>query len=231
MEKKCCKCKKVLSVEEFYKNKSKKDGLTTECKVCNKVLKKARREANPEKVRKEGRKSYQNHKEKRIAKTKEWQENNSDLVKQYKQKNYNKNKEKYHSVANERYHTPEGKAKYQARVKKYSATEKGKLTNRTKRARRKALKQNLLSDYTPKQWEQCKKVFNGECAYCGKYNELTQDHFLPITKGGEYTINNILPVCRSCNSSKCNDDFSEWYIKQEFYSKEREIKILKYLNC
>lgn len=30
----CCKCKKVLPTEEFYKNKSKKDGYVDYCKKC-----------------------------------------------------------------------------------------------------------------------------------------------------------------------------------------------------
>lgn len=34
--KKCCDCKQILSVIEFNKNKTKKDGLTTECKNCRK---------------------------------------------------------------------------------------------------------------------------------------------------------------------------------------------------
>ena len=32
--KRCSKCERTLSVSKFYKNKSKKDGLTTECKEC-----------------------------------------------------------------------------------------------------------------------------------------------------------------------------------------------------
>lgn len=34
--KKCCDCKRILAVTQFNKNKSKKDGLTTECKDCRK---------------------------------------------------------------------------------------------------------------------------------------------------------------------------------------------------
>lgn len=58
---------------------------------------------------------------------------------------------------------------------------------------------------------------------------LTQDHFLPLSKGGEYTVNNIIPACKNCNCSKQDKDFSEWYSKQEFYRKERELKILEHV--
>lgn len=33
-EKKCCRCKKILSSVEFYRNDSRKDGLTTKCRSC-----------------------------------------------------------------------------------------------------------------------------------------------------------------------------------------------------
>jgi hypothetical protein len=28
--------------------------------------------------------------------------------------------------------------------------------------------------------------------------------------GGRYTLDNIVPVCRSCNTSKCNDEVTGW---------------------
>jgi 5-methylcytosine-specific restriction endonuclease McrA len=74
------------------------------------------------------------------------------------------------------------------------------------------------------------ETFDNKCAYCGKEKPLAQDHFVPLSKGGEYTNNNIICSCKSCNSSKSDKDFFEWYPEQLFYSKEREAKILKYLN-
>lgn len=35
MTKKCCKCKEDKDVSEFNKNKTKKDGLSTYCRICN----------------------------------------------------------------------------------------------------------------------------------------------------------------------------------------------------
>jgi len=80
------------------------------------------------------------------------------------------------------------------------------------------------------EWEDVKKYFDYECAYCGKDAKLTYDHFHPFSKGGDFMKGNIIPACHSCNSSKNNKDFNEWYHKQPFYNKKRERDILKYIN-
>jgi 5-methylcytosine-specific restriction endonuclease McrA len=56
------------------------------------------------------------------------------------------------------------------------------------------------------------------------------DHILPVSRGGGLSADNILPVCKPCNSSKRDKYFGEWYPKQSFYSKEREVEILNYLK-
>lgn len=112
----------------------------------------------------------------------------------------------------------------------YDRTEKGKDVKNAAWERRRALEHNLANDYTTEQWEQCKSDFNSTCAYCGKTEKLTIEHFVPVSKLGELTGNNVLPVCSHCNSSKGNRKFELWYPKQPFYSKQREKKVLGYLK-
>ena len=33
---------------------------------------------------------------------------------------------------------------------------------------------------------------------------------LALSRGGRYTADNIVPACRSCNTSKCNDEVTSW---------------------
>ena len=226
----CYCCKRDLPLDSFNKNKSKKDGLATECKECGKVKSKKYRDNNTEKLKEQKKEYYQENKNRIIENVQEWQSNNQDLVKQYKKKNYEENKDKYHENANLRYHTEEGKLKHQVRMKRYSQTEKGRLTNVTKRARRKNKSSQLPSSLTVEDWISCQNHFEHKCCYCGKELKLEQDHFVALSNGGEYTKNNIVPACKSCNSSKNNDDFFEWYKTKPFYSTQREQKILKYLN-
>ena len=43
------------------------------------------------------------------------------------------------------------------------------------------------------------------CQYCGNkfiFSELTMDHVIPKSRGGEKTWNNIVASCKKCNSKK-----------------------------
>jgi len=81
-------------------------------------------------------------------------------------------------------------------------------------------------------WSDLKEAFNNECAYCGKSQDvagpLQQEHIIPFNCDGEYTLGNIIPACKSCNTSKGKKNMSEWYAQQCFFDKERLNKIIEY---
>jgi hypothetical protein len=65
-------------------------------------------------------------------------------------------------------------------------------------------------DLTDDQWAALKAAWNG-CAYCGVCDEpLQRDCVLAISRGGRYTLDNVVPACRACNTSKCNDEVTSW---------------------
>ncbi len=71
--------------------------------------------------------------------------------------------------------------------------------SKTRRARLK----NVVVNFSKDQWEAIKRAYKYRCAYCGKKTiQLTQDHVIPLAKGGSHTPENIVPACISCNSSK-----------------------------
>lgn len=98
------------------------------------------------------------------------------------------------------------------------------------RQRRIARKRALPATLTKAQWDAVKAVFDGKCCYCGRDGPLHQDHYIPVSKGGEYTHNNIVPACQSCNCSKGNKDAVQWFREQLFYTLKQERMILKYLH-
>ena len=65
-------------------------------------------------------------------------------------------------------------------------------------------------DLSPAQWSVLRELWRG-CAYCGAADRpLQRDCVLPISRGGRYTLDNIVPACGSCNASKCNDEVTAW---------------------
>lgn len=85
-------------------------------------------------------------------------------------------------------------------------------------------------ELTEKQWETAKVYFDYKCCYCGKGGELTKDHINPLHNGGKMTMSNIVPCCKSCNSSKKDNEMLSWYQKQQFYNKDRIKKIYEYVT-
>ncbi|BBX32628.1 HNH endonuclease [Mycolicibacterium mageritense] len=86
--------------------------------------------------------------------------------------------------------------------------------SRTRRARaarkRKRRMDSVVNDLTDEQWAAIKDAWDG-CAYCGATGTaLQRDCVMAISRGGRYTIDNVVPACASCNASKCNDEVTGW---------------------
>jgi 5-methylcytosine-specific restriction endonuclease McrA len=43
-----------------------------------------------------------------------------------------------------------------------------------------------------------------ECQYCGEPEDLTFDHMVPRSRGGQTTWNNVVTACAPCNLRKGN---------------------------
>jgi len=223
-----------LNTCEFYKNKSRYDGLCGWCKECSKAYLKAGnaegrwaeskakwREENIEKLREQNR----------IA-TRKWFK--TDKGKEYKQ-NYQKS-EKYHEYIRKLNSTPERREKHQLdnarpeRVlqrKKYQESDLYKQTRALYRqsdggkqaiasasSRRNARKKGLVCDLTTVQWRLILEMYGNRCAYCGSEENIQQEHVIPVSRGGGTTMDNIVPACKKCNMSKKDKTPIEWLLAQ-----------------
>ncbi len=86
--------------------------------------------------------------------------------------------------------------------------------SRSRRARaarrRKRRMDSVEHDLSDEQWSALRQAWGG-CAYCGVEDQpLQRDCVLAISRGGRYTLENIVPACGSCNTSKCNEEVTAW---------------------
>ena len=71
-------------------------------------------------------------------------------------------------------------------------------------------------DLSADQWTALQVAWGG-CAYCGVTDRpLQRDCVLALSRGGRYTLENIVPACRSCNTSKCNEEVTHWLRRKRF---------------
>lgn len=173
----------------------------TKCKDCRAKYVKKYYEENKEKVLLQCKKYREKHREEHAQRNKIYRENNREYVRQYMRKWREKNREKWR--------------------------EQKRKDEQTRRAR----KVKAADGFTEDDWKTVLKYFNHSCAYCGKtIDSLTQDHFIPVAKGGGYVKENIIPSCMHCNQSKGDKDFEEWYPTYAYFSIKRANKIMQYIG-
>ena len=74
---------------------------------------------------------------------------------------------------------------------------------------------------THREWVRLCRAFDYCCVYCGimkgSPRDLTQDHKVPLSRGGSHTFDNVVPACLSCNSAKKDmtaGEFFEWWLER-----------------
>lgn len=58
--------------------------------------------------------------------------------------------------------------------------------------------------------KQIKALRAGPCFYCGSSIAIALDHVIPISRGGNHSIGNLVSACKPCNSSKRDKFITEW---------------------
>lgn len=94
--------------------------------------------------------------------------------------------------------------------RKFSAAKKSPAAQARYAKRRKLRLARVDNDLTPEQWAVLREAWGG-CAYCqGTDAALQRDCVMPISRGGRYTVMNVVPACASCNASKHNGEVTAW---------------------
>lgn len=69
-------------------------------------------------------------------------------------------------------------------------------------ARRRALESAALRSWSDAQWRTLLAEHQFRCGYCATESDLVPDHRIALSRGGENTIENIIPACPECNARK-----------------------------
>mgnify|MGYP001565121146 CR=1 FL=1 len=112
------------------------------------------------------------------------------------------NKEKLNVARRLIYATPEGHARLYGNTKRYMNSTRGQYKSKYYQQAHKSRKSSVPSTLTVEEWDEILSVFGYRCAYCDTKAKFEQDHFVPLSSGGGYTKENIVPACRTCNRRK-----------------------------
>ena len=153
--------------------------------------------------------SVPENKEKARKAVRRWMDNNVDRMKEVHRLYFEKNKERISEWHKEWYSKNSERILAQCKERHRLNPDylrKWKQDNREQvRAyenNRRAKKRGNGGSYTGEEFIALCNKYDNRCLDCRKIKPLTADHVIPVSKGGTSNIDNIQPLCRSCNSKK-----------------------------
>ncbi len=137
----------------------------------------------------EARRKYQEEHKEQIAEYKKaWTEANAARNAAYKREHYERHREEIIARSEE---WSKNNAK---KVKQFKANNS---------RRRRAAKHASPGNFTAKEFEELCERYGNKCLCCGVTGVVLEaDHVVPLTRGGSDDIENIQPLCGTCNRSK-----------------------------
>lgn len=85
----------------------------------------------------------------------------------------------------------------------------------------------VVHDLTDAQWVALTESWGG-CAYCGGTDRpLQRDCVQAVSRGGRYTVDNVVPACGPCNASKGNQEVTGWLRRRRY---DERAFLLRYLE-
>ena len=184
----CVKCGQGKPLEEYARDRSRKDGLHPYCKACMRIGRE--KEKTPDQI--EAERQYQReyaktHSSEKVEKSRRYVQEHADKVRAYQAQYRERNRETALQYARQY-----NRARYQSDPSEYLA----------KWHRRQARKRQNGGAFTAEEWRALCEWFGNTCLACGASAKLTVDHVIPLINGGRNGIENIQPLCPHCNYSK-----------------------------
>jgi hypothetical protein len=202
----CNKCKQSKTTNNFWKKKSGKFGVSAVCKKCDSEISKVYRLNNKERVAEVNRQWQKNNRDKKRASQRAWEEKNVESEKLRKKLHYEQNKDLWRE--RNRIWAKENRSKENAKKRNWRSKNPEKVQEEFTRYRTRK-KQNGIFSIIKKDMR--KLLATSNCFYCHtEMSKPTLDHVIPVSRGGQHSIGNLVASCGSCNSSKGGKTIMEW---------------------
>jgi hypothetical protein len=200
-QKKCTRCGEWKDLSNFHKDKNTSDGFTFRCKAC---ASKARRE------------DHAKNRERDNERSRSYWAKNTDRLHDHAREYGAAHKAEQADRGRRWYLANKLKAFLSAKSWKANNPEKKLESDRRWRANhpekgieyhaaRRARESGNGGRYTAQEWQALKEFYGYACLCCGRREPeiaLEPDHVLPVAMGGSGSIENIQPLCLSCNRKK-----------------------------
>lgn len=219
--KRCTRCGVDKPLVEFPPAKGYKHGVNSRCRACVREYQRAY-EKTPN--RREYQRQFDKGEKRKAQKLQRWHER-YDTDPAFREKQRQRTKDRYHSndeyregmiaLQQERYAVPEIRHRILKRAHERSKSGHYREYDRQRRnlphrralhnvfvKRRQRRKKGATGSHTLQEWNALCERYGHICLACGQRLPLTEDHIVPLVKGGTDDISNIQPLCRPCNSRK-----------------------------
>jgi 5-methylcytosine-specific restriction endonuclease McrA len=210
--KRCSICGIEKQPDEFYRRKSSKDGLDYRCKACTLAQNAHYAAEHVEQIRRYKTQWAREHPldaEQKARKAETWQvyyqENHERLLLLAQSEKYKPYRQSYRqrdyvkARANAHFRLTRKTDDFRLRRRE---KRRGSISERLIKQRRRAVVEANGGSCTLVQWRDLLVLASGKCLACGNEKPLTCDHIIPVALGGSGNLDNLQPLCLSCNSSK-----------------------------
>jgi hypothetical protein len=87
----------------------------------------------------------------------------------------------------------------------YGTLQRGFITERFKKLR----DGEITISGTIREWER-EQQLPKQCVYCASITNLTTDHLIPRSRGGDESADNVVLSCQTCNTTRGDKGIFEW---------------------